>query len=245
VDWRVPPVTAELAVDFERIDAYILKQRRVVEARAWPAARRYSRSLVFHEGVPSMRAANELEASLRATVAEVYRFGWEQVQEELARLRRGRLRQAVELPDRPAASYSRQIARQAADAYMAAVEKRYRQTDGDNLDEYARRALHNVALEVVGRALNEGRAIAALGGDKPPRARSAPALFAMRSEQLDKNTCPPCHTVHGTVVHVGSEEFFQYMPPNLCKGRGRCRGIYVYGDSFADFKRAAVLPLAS
>lgn len=235
---------AELAVDFDRIDAYILRQRRVVEERAWPAALRYSRSLVFHEGVPSLRAANDLEASFRASVADVYRFGWEQVQEELARLRQGRLRPVEEQADRPTASYSRQIARQAADAYVTAVGKKYRETDGANLDEYARRALHNVALEIVGRALNEGRAIAALGGDKPPRARSAPALYAMRSEQLDKNTCGPCHGVHGTVVEVGSDEFFQYMPPNLCRGRGRCRGIYVYGDSFADFKRAA-LPLAS
>lgn len=95
------------------------------------------------------------------------------------------------------------------------------------------RVLHNETLEVVGEALNLGRASGALALEKPPR-------WAMRSEQLDQATCGPCDTLHGQVVEAGSPEFIGLMPPSGCLGGGRCRGIVVFADEVLALQVAAV-----
>jgi hypothetical protein len=86
-----------------------------------------------------------------------------------------------------------------------------------------RRTLHNDVLQLVTESLNLGRAAGAMSVPNPPE-------YAMRSEQLDENTCDECDALHGDIVQVGTSEFYDEMPPEGCEGGGRCRGIYVFGD---------------
>jgi len=86
-------------------------------------------------------------------------------------------------------------------------------------------ALANGPIEAMGRAstseaFNLGRNIATQ--ENLPLIKEA-----VRTEILDANTCQPCRLLDGTVVEVNSEEYFQFMPPNLCDGRDFCRGFYL------------------
>lgn len=95
---------------------------------------------------------------------------------------------------------------------------------------------HLNALDMVGNPLNTGRAMGAMS------AEGGPPTFALRSEQLDKRTCGPCTSLHGTITRVDSVEFYDILPPNGCLGQGRCRGVMVFSDGPSDlrsFERAA------
>lgn len=240
---RIPLVLAETHVDFARINQHIERRREQVEQQIQPSVRRLA--LLIHmwdaQLLPASLIAEitgRLERALQATV----RFGQREVRAELARLRGPtNVRAAYAIPDAgghnwiaasglPAVyAHVRDRADEAVRTIAAAANQAAGQPglDPDErallIAEAARRAAHNVVLELVGETLNLGRAAEAITMGSPPE-------FALRSEQLDRRTCDICTSVHGEIVAVGSPEFFHLMPPALCLGGGRCRGIYVYGD---------------
>jgi hypothetical protein len=94
----------------------------------------------------------------------------------------------------------------------------------------AARVLHNHVLELVGETLNNGRTAGIFALPNPPE-------FAMRSEQLDKETCDACTSLHGEIVTVDSADYYALMPPSGCYGGGRCRGVYVFADGVSDVRQ--------
>jgi len=114
------------------------------------------------------------------------------------------------------------------------------------LDEYARQVRTGVAEDVLDRhmqefmdslsdkpvqdaanqaaavAYNQGRGVAAQEAKATGR-----ALYAVRSEVLDTNTCASCAALDGTVVEIGSSEYQALVPPARCEGGDRCRGFMV------------------
>lgn len=244
---RIPLVAAEEVVDFAGIDDHVLGQRRRVEAKAWPSARRLAHALHLHNGIPSARALDDLEHALLNAVSLTYRFGYDEATRELRELRRRRGDRpgliGGHVPDHPYEStdFLRSVSIAAARAVSDALVKHYPKLEEDyeratKLEAYSRRMLHNAVLELVGRVLNAGRTLAAIGADAPTLIASLPpARYGMRSEQLDTGTCIPCNHEHGRVFEVGSPAYFEHLPPALCLGRGRCRGVMVYGDSPSDF----------
>ena len=79
-----------------------------------------------------------------------------------------------------------------------------------------------LAREVSTVAYSEGRA-AELVLSKSTGA----ATFALRSEVLDAATCEVCATLDGTVVEIGTKDFYELKPPARCRGGERCRGFYI------------------
>lgn len=248
-----PLVAAERVVDWAALDNHILEGRRLAERRCWPRVREYVMSLHLHDGIPSLRAQDALEAAVFAAALHTYVFGYQTARSELLALRSRRRHTpalvANAVPDHPFASpaFCRRIAHEASVAITTALVAHFPKLGDDDarlvrLEEKGRGYLHNAVMELTGRTLNAGRTLAALGGDRPTLiARVAPALWAMRSEQLDRSTCTLCKDLHGTVVRVGSKRYFELMPPNRCvtaqiAGLGaRCRGVYVYADDRSDF----------
>ena len=51
--------------------------------------------------------------------------------------------------------------------------------------------------------------------------------YVTRSEVLDGATCDLCIALDGKQYDIGSDEYFRAMPPNLCLGGSRCRGMFV------------------
>ena len=55
---------------------------------------------------------------------------------------------------------------------------------------------------------------------------------AVRSEVLDEETCAPCRKLdfeQSEIEYVvGTDKYFEDMPPNGCLGRQRCRGFYIF-----------------
>jgi hypothetical protein len=249
-----PLVAAERVVDWPQLDKHILDARAGFDRYCWPTVRDYVQALVLNDGIPSRRAKEYLERRVFIAASRTYRFGYDTAILELGALRSRRPSRpglvASEIPDHPDTSpaYCRKLANAAVTAITKALDSHYPSTTGESLtrlgelEEKGRGYLHNAGMELVGYALNAGRTLAALGGDEPVMTgRVAPALWAMRSEQLDRSTCRKCKRLHGTVVRVGTKRYFDLMPPKRCvtatiKGIGaRCRGIYVYGDSEDDF----------
>lgn len=249
-----PLVAAEKVVDWPKLDKHILDTRAAFDRYCWPTVRDYAQAIVLNEGIPSARAKHELQRRVMRATVRTYHFGYDTASAELRALRSRRPSRpglvASEIPDHPDASpaYCRKLADAAATAITTALDSQYPTTTGESLERLrvleskGRGYLHNAGMELVGRALNAGRTLAALGGDSPAIAgREASALYAMRSEQLDRSTCKKCKRLHGSVVRVGTKRYFDLMPPNRCvtatiKGIGaRCRGVYVYGDSRDDF----------
>ena len=255
---RVPLVTAERYVDYPRILNHILDRRQAAEKAALPTVKRLAYVTVnqtgSHAGVVDQLAAR-LERSLMATA----RFGYREARFELRRLRRNQpitVTAAYQIPD--AGKHSlvalggldaiqrlvRNRARDAASAAAtaaaaAAVSRPYRTSELVSAPvkvaaaaAAATRIIHNRILELVGETLNLGRAAGVLTLPGPPE-------FAMRSEQLDANTCDPCDQLHGEIVQIDTPEYWDLMPPQGCDGGGRCRGIYVYGDSADEMQQAA------
>lgn len=251
---RFEPVLAEEVVDFPRLDSLILTHRADLERSVVPRAREFAAALDLHHGIPSQRALDGLASTLTIGCWRTYRFGFDSATRELRELRRRRGDRptliAAAVPETPWASarYMRTLAHQAANGISSALQGYYVVVEHDVgrtalLEVKAGKLAHEVCMELVVRVLNAGRTLAALGGDTPTLlAAVAPAVYAMRSEQLDTRTCARCVTLHGTVVEVGTPAYFSLMPPNGCitneiRGIGaRCRGVYVYGDSPADFR---------
>jgi hypothetical protein len=238
---RVPMVLAEETVDFGRVNDHILRRRHALEQAALPFVRRVA-LLTMDMGLVPVALTRDLEDTIWRGLRATARFGHRTVRQELHRLRQQRTVQAAyELPDaglrgQVAAGgatavddHARQRARQAAERITEAANEAASQPGLSPAErealiaEAARRAAHNVVLELVGETLNLGRAASALTMSNPPR-------FAFRSEQLDETMCAPCGVEHGGIFQIDSPEFFAHMPPAFCLGGGRCRGIMVYGD---------------
>jgi hypothetical protein len=247
---RTPLVTAEQHVGFHAIDTHILTRRRRLESEGAPFARRIG-YVTAHLGITPAGIQERLADRLAAGLEETARFGYRTAQAEVRSLRRARPRDArhaaragLLLPD--AGRYGR-LAMQGlpglllvmkhrgivvAAAVSQAASDAAKKTEDKTAASLAaiaaaQRQLHNGVLELIGEALNMGRTAGALAMPEPP-------TFAMRSEQLDGNTCDSCNELHGTIVEVDSADYYSYMPPEDCEGGGRCRGVYVYGDAAAD-----------
>ncbi len=234
---RQPLVLAEQHVDFPAVDAVIVERRREIERAAMGPARAVAASVAWF-GLPSMAALARLEVALELGLRRTVRLGSGQARREIRDLRAAAAARASEVPD--AGRYP-DMARLGLAGIMELVRRRARDAAhavataaaaaaGDDETvraaaalQAAARTLHNQVLDLVGEALNLGRTAAALEMRRPPR-------FAMRSEQLDKQTCDPCNRLHGTVLEVGSASYFDYLPPAGCLGGGRCRGLVVFAD---------------
>lgn len=251
---RVPFVTAEQHVDYQRILDHIDQRRARTERDAGPAARRIAYQLV-HQQQPPHATINQLADKLAASLDRTARFGYRQAQAEQRRLRVAAPRTVLAAYQIPDAGRHGRVAAGGLPAIRKLLAQRAHETA---LDTYqaaqlaltrapatapapvrvaaaaaaATKALHSHVLELVGETLNLGRTAGIRSLPDPPE-------YAMRSEQLDANTCEECDQLHGQIVEIGSPEYYDLMPPQGCLGGGRCRGIYVYGDEPVQLEQAA------
>lgn len=251
---RIELTAAEEVVDYGAHQTHILDQRVRVETAAWPHARRFAHSIHLNDGIPSQNAWDQLLDRLIAQSARTYAFGYRSVTREVEAYRRRKAGRPGLVPQpggNPSVEHYRAVtllAREASSAYARSVVRAWEPHPDDwpRLERRSRQLLHNAVLELIGRVLNLGRTHAARGGEltKPiTAATTAPVLYAMRSEQLDTNTCVPCDTLHGQIVSILSPEYDALLPPNGCLGRGRCRGIMVYADDIQDLRAPGQLRL--
>lgn len=249
---RVAFVTAEKHVDYERILDHILTRRAATDQSAGPVVRKLGYMLVRQPAHPAA-LIEDLSARLERSLMATARFGYREARRELRSLRYEHPAPALvtagyRVPDagqhglismggldaihRLVRWRARDAASAIATAAAAAAIDRGRTGDATvpaavrvaAATSAATRTLHNYVLELVGETLNLGRTAGILTLPGPPE-------YAMRSEQLDQNTCDPCDQLHGEIVEIGSPDYYDLMPPNGCLGGGRCRGLYVYGDS--------------
>lgn len=245
---RTTLTAAERAVDFPAVNEHILKRRAAVERAASPSARRLAALTLELHGLPPQPGIDQLTAALARALEATARFGFREAQREIGELRRDSANPlAYSVPD--AGRYSRaavagiggvlllarERARTAAEGVAESVTAAAADRTLDGVDLVlavtmaATRSLHRYVLELVGETLNLGRTAGALNLPDPPE-------FALRSEQLDRNTCDACTRVHGTIEQVGSDAFYRIMPPSDCYGGGRCRGVMVFGDSYGQVR---------
>lgn len=192
-------------------------------------------------GISPSAVEVELQRVLGRHLDATARFGYSEAQKEISRLRaRQPVAAKYEIPD--AGRYGR-YARAGLSGVLMLVSERVKRTAydvraaADNAARNAvdpamkatvaiaagRQALHNHVLELIGETLNMGRTAGAL------EAPGGPPEFALRSEQLDKNTCDACTAEQGQIYRVDSDEYYAHLPPSFCYGGGRCRGIMVFG----------------
>lgn len=237
-------VAAEEVVDWARIDTHITTRRLSVERMILPAALSYTMALE-QLGVPSYHQLATFQTRLHVALGKSYVFGFRRARAEIRALRRLRGDTPV-LASRPprypelANTWVKTLAIRGVSRFVVAMNGYYTQYLDDlgrveKLRDRAKRMSHNIALEYVTEALNAGRTLAALGQEEPTiYTADATTLYAMRSERLDRNTCSPCFALHGTVVELLSQDYWDILPPSGCLGQGRCRGIMVYADSPED-----------
>lgn len=241
-----PYVLAEQVVDYARIDAHIDERRARLEALLRQPAREFAES-ILHLGIPSLRASDELEWRLCRGLTVTLRFGYAQARAEIRALRRRRpstpllaADDSLEVPYN-ATRWLRGICVQHTAGFARRMNEHWERFKEEPevrelMLDRADREAHNIALAAVGQVLNAGRSLAAQGQGEPIVLADHAVLYAMRTERLDRNTCPRCYALHGTVVQAMTPDYWRLMPPNECRGGGRCRGFYVYGDSLQDFE---------
>ena len=253
---RVPLVLAEEVVGYVALRDHVTEARRRTEQMLIPTAIRYAASLDLNYGIPSYTAAQALERALHRAISATMIFGYRTVVAELQELRarKGtRERPVVEdfgrMPE-IAGPALQAITAHARQRFIDRMQREYRRIEpddpgrGDKLRTQALQSAHVIAVEFVSRALNAGRSLGALGERPMVVTAAVAALYAMRSEQLDANTCEPCDSLHGEISDVNTTRYYLLMPPNGCVTASipligpRCRGIYVYGDSLGDFLQA-------
>jgi hypothetical protein len=236
---RTPLTPAELHIDWVRHDNEIVARRRLVEQAAAPKARKLADAAILLGHYRN--EAQALTDTLAVALDRTARFGYREAQHEIAQLRLvhpvtaaanppapGRLSDIVRQGLAGVALYVRQEALLLTEAVIAKVLQALRSEADQTLAvliarKEAAKRLHVGVLDLVGTTLNLGRTAGATVLDMPP-------TFALRSEQLDRNTCKPCDGLHGSIVRFGSPEYFSTMPPLGCLGGGRCRGLYVFAD---------------
>jgi hypothetical protein len=247
-----PLAVAEQHVDFPAVHNLILTGRVKTEKAIQPLAKRFAASVALI-GYGNTQIAYQLADRISHQLEVVANTGARHARQEITSLRAAKkARAALTMPPPDTKKYlgklgpeelRRQLRRRAWLAAVAiedAVNKAAKQP-GLSQDERlaaltlaAQRAAHNVTLELVGDAVNGGRTLGATTMANPPE-------FAMRSEQLDKETCDPCTEAHGTIVQVDSNEYFATLPPAYCLGGGRCRGVMVFGDGPVDVRQPDLL----
>lgn len=232
---------AESHVDWHRIQRHIDERRASVERAGVGVTRRLASSLALSGHIREDDRA-ELAVRLEAALDATARFGYRSAQAEIRIMRGERVTLSYELPsvgsDASASASGmeavrrliRRRSREAADRVVTAALASYVASQHAQAKQAAillasRKALHRVVLELVGETLAHGRSAGAL------QAKGGPPEFAQRSSMLDKNSCEPCDRLNGTIVQVGSGEYFDNMPPSFCLGGGRCRCVYVFGDT--------------
>lgn len=257
---RSPLTPAELHVDFLAHNTHVVDQRTLLENAALPHARRLAVLTSQLHGIPPERPIAMLEQTLRIRLQITARFGFTHATGEIHRLRDHDRDLAAlaawQIPDagrygqyaaRGLAGIAELIirrAREAARAISDAGTVAVADAAAAGLDTLVAattattRTLHLRTLELVGETLNMGRTAGALSLPEPPE-------FAMRSEQLDRNTCGPCDELHGTVTTVGTPQFYAVLPPSGCLGGGRCRGLMVFGDGPRDVRQPEPIDLAA
>lgn len=247
----VPLAPAEHAVDWVSHHDTIIDRRRVVEKQARSAARRIA--YAQHEfGYTPPATRRDLIERLKTSLDVSTRFGYREAQREIRAMRAqrpvtaayvipnpGRLSRIAALGLAGIRLLTGQRSEEAADAIIRRLQILMTTAEYADADQAERlalilatadRALHNTVLELVGETINMGRTAGAL------TAAGGPPTFALRSEQLDKAGCAACARIHGAVVEVGSSEYYRIMPPTLCFGGGRCRGLYVFSDGPQDVR---------
>jgi len=244
-----PLTAAEQRVDWEGHLAHIKRRREAVERYSAGAVKRLALGTADLRSLPKARideVSDRLFRSLRTTA----HFGYTEARREITAMREeqgeppARVVRAYAVPDiglyseaareglegiyRPLArrsAYSAWIIGGAIEG--AASAARLAGAEEAVVTEAALAAgakgLHLHVLELVGESLNLGRTAGALSFTTPPQ-------FAMRSEQLDKNTCEACDKAHGEVVELDSADYYALLPPSYCYGGGRCRGVMVFED---------------
>lgn len=101
---------------------------------------------------------------------------------------------------------------------------------GDALWEAVESFLNDLSEAPLDRAAREASTVSYnLGRDVANKQAAAAgrAVWALRSEILDGNTCAPCRLYDGTVVLIGSPAYESILPPAFCLGGDRCRGIII------------------
>jgi len=212
---RTALTPAELHVDWVRHNNEIVNRRRLVEQSALPRARALADAAILL-GVYRNQAA-ALTDTLALALDRTARFGYRQAQHEIAQLRLAHPVVAAANPPAPSrladivrgglagvALYVRQEALLLTEAIIEKVLAALRSEKDATLAlltarQNAEKRLHLGVLDLVGTTLNLGRTAGATVLDMPP-------VFALRSEQLDTNTCVPCETLHGSIVQFGSAE---------------------------------------
>ncbi len=252
---RTPLAPAELHVDWTAHNDHIVARRKKLERDALRTARRVALLSAQHSGFPTAGVLEDLVQTFQRHLDKTAYFGYTSAVAEITQLRahRGHVAKAgLVIPDagrfaflaaRGLAGVSTLVARRAletANAIAEAVTAAIREaalTGQDILtaaQTAATKTTHLHVLELVGETLNLGRTAGALSLPEIPE-------FALRSEQLDRNTCEPCDELHGTIVQVGTPQFFAILPPIGCLGGGRCRGIMVFGDGPRDVRAPELL----
>lgn len=243
-----PLTLAESHVDWHRVQRHIDERRVSVERAGVGVTRRLATSLALSGHIREddrQLLASRLAAALDATA----RFGYRSAQAQVNGLRGGRVTLAYELPDVGSQAEAaaggidavralvRRRAREAADRVVSAALASYAAASSAQEKQAvivaaSRKALHRVVLELVGETLNQGRMAGVQAMGSPPE-------FAMRSAQLDKASCDPCVRLSSTIAQVGSDFYYSISPPSGCFGGGRCRCIWVFGDSAEQMQQPA------
>lgn len=227
---------AESHVAWERINQHILVKRDELTRSLGGLAQRIGMLAGF--GIDPKPVVRELGDMLALLLEDTYEFGRREAKRELGELRASRatppelFQIGARKVDEPAehAAAIRRRAQEAAEALEEDVEVYLQSNAGDAVGaaRTAQTGIRDAVLAMVGNSLNLGRTRGAT------EAEGGPPRYAMRSEQLDKNTCGPCEQYHGTLVVIGSPEYYELLPPAFCLGMGRCRGVMVYGDSTSE-----------
>lgn len=253
---RIPLTAAETHVDFVAHNSHIVSQRNLTEQAALPAARRLAVMTTEMHGISPLTAIAALQHALQTRLEQTARFGASNAIAEITALRAGKpvaVRTAWQISDagkyanvaaggiesvlRFVARRALETARSVADTAASAAQEAQLDEDASPLAivlQAVTRSLHNHVLELVGETLNLGRTAGAMSLEQIPE-------FALRSEQLDKNTCGPCDELHGQIAVVNSPDFYALLPPSGCLGGGRCRGIMVFGDGPQDVRQQELL----
>lgn len=245
---RVPLALAERHVHFTHLDAHIVQRRYQVERAALTTARRLGFVAGEFGGLSSQLLLDQLEERLARALDATARFGFTEAQREVRSLRAERPALAHVLTDagnygtlarrglegirRHVRQRSREVAAVVAAAAAAEVAKDSARPKAELAIAgavAAAKALHLGVLELVGETLNMGRTAGALALAETP-------TYALRSEQLDRNTCGPCTRLHGEIALVDSGDYYALMPPSDCLGGGRCRGLMIFGDGRSDVR---------
>jgi hypothetical protein len=243
---RLPLTAAEKQVDFEAHNNHIVERRDIVERMALRSAKRIGFIVAEFPGLSPFSIQNQLQRTLERHLEATARFGYQQAQSEISRFRTP-IKAKHEIPD--SGDFGR-YARYGLVGIALLITERTKRTAQDVTDsarsavqseptkglkvivaiDAATRSLHNHVLELVGETLNMGRTAGAL------EAKGGPPEFALRSEQLDKNTCDSCTREHGQIYQVDSNDYYAHLPPSECYGGGRCRGIMVFGEGPQDVR---------